>query len=268
MDDLDKLYQRLVRNIRSGFPELESRLFEVAKIYHEIVPYRTNRRELGLDTNDDYELALLQLLAGTRGLINADAEMQQAMRKELDSPNPDLSAYRAFGTSLVSLAAEPARRVQVSLTPDDTARLSIAETAAALSRAPLNAAAAAARPTESLGARASAVVTASPPHPPGAVSARSHVSGSLAPQSLESQPPTTPLSQRVAELSMPIGRPTPIKTAAGDKCRYCSAALPDNRAVVFCPSCGHNLTVQHCPACNTELETGWKFCITCGRDTR
>jgi predicted amidophosphoribosyltransferase len=35
--------------------------------------------------------------------------------------------------------------------------------------------------------------------------------------------------------------------------------------VTFCPSCGHNVTVQHCPACATELEVDWKFCITCGR---
>ena len=55
--------------------------------------------------------------------------------------------------------------------------------------------------------------------------------------------------------------------AAAIKCRYCGSALPEDRAVVFCPSCGHNVTVQHCPACNTELEVDWKFCITCGRDT-
>jgi uncharacterized Zn finger protein (UPF0148 family) len=38
--------------------------------------------------------------------------------------------------------------------------------------------------------------------------------------------------------------------------------------VVFCPHCGHNLTVKHCPACKAELELeiGWKYCITCGRE--
>jgi len=58
-----------------------------------------------------------------------------------------------------------------------------------------------------------------------------------------------------------------VRAAPGQKCRYCGSALPEDRGVVFCPSCGHNVTVQHCPACNTELEVDWKFCITCGRDT-
>jgi predicted amidophosphoribosyltransferase len=36
--------------------------------------------------------------------------------------------------------------------------------------------------------------------------------------------------------------------------------------VTFCPYCGENLTVRRCPACSTELEAGWRFCITCGRE--
>jgi predicted amidophosphoribosyltransferase len=53
--------------------------------------------------------------------------------------------------------------------------------------------------------------------------------------------------------------------ALGGRCRYCSGALPAGRRLTYCPHCGQNLTVQHCPACNTELEVGWKFCTTCGR---
>ena len=48
-------------------------------------------------------------------------------------------------------------------------------------------------------------------------------------------------------------------------CRYCGGALPVGRKVTFCPHCGQNLTVRHCPACSSELEIGWKFCVTCGR---
>jgi predicted RNA-binding Zn-ribbon protein involved in translation (DUF1610 family) len=51
----------------------------------------------------------------------------------------------------------------------------------------------------------------------------------------------------------------------GGNCRYCNGALPSGRRTVFCPHCGQNLTIQRCPACGTELEMGWKFCITCGR---
>jgi predicted amidophosphoribosyltransferase len=52
--------------------------------------------------------------------------------------------------------------------------------------------------------------------------------------------------------------------ASGD-CRYCGGVLPEGRRITFCPHCGQNLTIQHCPACSTELELGWKFCTTCGR---
>ena len=51
----------------------------------------------------------------------------------------------------------------------------------------------------------------------------------------------------------------------GGECRYCGGTLPSGRRSVFCPHCGQNLTIQRCPACGTELELNWKFCITCGR---
>ncbi|GJG87827.1 hypothetical protein tb265_30080 [Gemmatimonadetes bacterium T265] len=63
-------------------------------------------------------------------------------------------------------------------------------------------------------------------------------------------------------MPFPIRPPTPI---LGGTCRACARQLPDGRPVTFCPYCGENLTVHRCPACSTELEVGWRFCITCGR---
>jgi predicted amidophosphoribosyltransferase len=57
----------------------------------------------------------------------------------------------------------------------------------------------------------------------------------------------------------------PLTIEAHGSCRYCGGRLPDGRRITFCPHCGQNLTVQHCQACGTELELGWKFCVTCGR---
>ena len=71
------------------------------------------------------------------------------------------------------------------------------------------------------------------------------------------RPPFQPAAT-VARQATPAG-------VMGGTCRYCSGALPPGRRTVFCPHCGQNLTVQRCPACGTELEVGWKFCITCGR---
>lgn len=48
-------------------------------------------------------------------------------------------------------------------------------------------------------------------------------------------------------------------------CRYCGGRLPDGRRATFCPHCGMDLTKRQCPACSTELDAGWQFCVTCGR---
>ncbi len=122
MDELDRLYRRLVDNIRGTFPELLARGFEVSQLYQQIVPYRTNRRELGFDSNEEYELALMQLLAGLRGYLTTDGELQRAMRTELASPNPDLTAFRMYATSTVALAPEPLRALERRLLTHDARR--------------------------------------------------------------------------------------------------------------------------------------------------
>jgi hypothetical protein len=58
----------------------------------------------------------------------------------------------------------------------------------------------------------------------------------------------------------------PIAPAAAHcECHFCGGRLPAGRAARFCPHCGLDLTVRHCPACSTELERQWRFCVTCGR---
>jgi len=80
----------------------------------------------------------------------------------------------------------------------------------------------------------------------------------------------TPL-HLVSTLMTPAFMPDPSSAERGDAapeepttCRYCAGVLP-RRPVTFCPHCGVDLTRQQCPACSTELEVGWKFCVTCGR---
>lgn len=240
MDELDRVYRRLVQNVRAAFPELLTRPFEVAKIYQQIIPYRHNRRELGFETNEDYELTLTQLLSGARGLLLGDDEMQKALRTELESPNPDLSAYRAFATSMVTLAPEALRALdaQPAMRPTPSAADVAASSRSASEQARL-----AARATEELVTRRAGDA------PPSAGQ------------------PSPPLGSRTRSVREP-STAAPVSASAGNggpSCQYCAGQLPEGKAVVFCPHCGQDLTVKHCPACNTELEVGWKFCITCGR---
>jgi hypothetical protein len=235
MDELDRMYRRLVQNIRAGFPDLLTRPFEVSQLYQQIIPYRLNRRELGLDSNEAYELALMQLLSGARGLLKGEADMQNALRAELESNNPDLTAFRAYATSTVALDPDALRSLD-------------------------------AQPI---------VRSASPPPPaapprPGATTQVDVAARDTEEVSVSARPPVAPTAEAASRTPRPRAASTPV--AAGRArpqpagCRYCGGELPESRNITFCPHCGQNLAMKHCPACSTELEADWRFCITCGRD--
>ena len=254
MDELDRLYRRLVHNVRAGFPELLARAFEVSQLYQQIVPYRTNRRELGFDSNDEYDLALMQLLAGLRGYVTGDAELQKAMRHQLASSNPDLSAFRVYATSAVALSPEALRALeQQPQSRSEVGERSGGGGSSATRASPSELAVMAARATEAVEVTTVAPLVA-PPQP------------TVVNNPASNPAPPTHRSLFASDQSMTAPRSSPSRANAGESCRYCSGSLPEGRRVTFCPGCGHNLTVQHCPACASELEVGWKFCITCGRE--
>jgi hypothetical protein len=62
----------------------------------------------------------------------------------------------------------------------------------------------------------------------------------------------------------PAAQPRGI-TPVTAPCPYCGGNLPVGRTVLFCPHCGQNIGVVHCPTCGSELDVGWQFCITCGQ---
>src|SRR3712207_5118903 len=110
MDDLDRMFQRLVHNIRNGYPEYLTRPFEVAELYQTLIPYRHNRRELVMETAQDYELVLCQLLGGGRGYLAGDEMMQGAINQDLATPNPNTAVFREFAATRVALSSEALRR--------------------------------------------------------------------------------------------------------------------------------------------------------------
>jgi hypothetical protein len=57
----------------------------------------------------------------------------------------------------------------------------------------------------------------------------------------------------------------PKKTQRGiSSCTLCGGKLPAGKKVKFCPHCGASQAPTHCAACNSELEPGWKHCVSCG----
>lgn len=228
-DDLDRMFHLLVTSMMSRSPDTLTRPFAVADLYQDILPYRLFRRELGLDTNQDYEMTLLELLSGARGYLVVDERTADTLRRELASPNPDPSVFRQFSTT------------QVSISPDALAEVARAQAGdAAHDRA--------SRPVQT-----SERAEMPRPEPPRAETPRA-AGPSGAMSAIPDAAPRTPASGRL-----------PITPAPGESCRFCGGALPPGRPLIFCPHCGQDQTVLHCQACGAELEVGWNYCTTCGR---
>lgn len=264
MDALDRTFRHLLQTIQTRYPAYLTQPFEVAELYQNILPYRHHRRELGLETNQEYELVLLQLLSGARDYLVVNDEMRDRLARELATPNPDPGAFREFSTSQVALSPAAIRRFETgvgepalvgagkSAAAETTQRIPSQRAAAAtsVSTAPRNASSSQTAPT----------AMPTQPAPRRAPSSTSTASTSTANTSTASTGP------RAAASPGGSSRPSPtIVPQAGEQCRYCSGALPAGRRITFCPHCGQNLTVVNCMACGTELELGWKFCTTCGR---
>ena len=222
MDDVERMYRHLVHVIRTKFTPMLTQPFEVGELVQTILPYRLHRRELGLQSNTDYERVLLELLAGPRGYLVVDDRMRDTLAAQLASPNPDPAVIREFASSHVALAPEWLHLLESQ-------------------------------------SRASGVQGAVGTPTPARLTAHRTGSGAFTvtnTPSLGAGGPPDATPRRAAK---------PVAVGADEHCTFCNGELPAGRQISFCPHCGQDLTMVHCPACGSELERGWKFCVTCGR---
>src|SRR5688572_31485022 len=103
MDSLDRMFHTLVRTLRVKQPALLSAPFTVSELHQQILPYRHFRRELELETNQEYELLLMDLLTGARGYLDVDERLMDELGKELASSTPEPARIREFADALVSV---------------------------------------------------------------------------------------------------------------------------------------------------------------------
>ena len=218
MDALDLLFRRLV--VTANAANALARPLDLGEILDKLVPYKAARRDGALETHEDYLHTMMQLVAGERDYVFADDLLQDDLRNELKSPNPDLGVLRTYLNASVRLSTEAVQRVLAGDTNIDI-RPSTPIASAVVQ--------------EALAASATPVAAGAP----------------LAPAPVAPAP--------VAAASA-----TPADTEFTG-CPYCSGALPAARAAKYCPHCGINLTVRRCPGCSSEIESEWKFCVTCGR---
>lgn len=226
MTDLERFFRRLVDNLIAIDPGRLHRPVELADIAQTVVPYRTNRRALELESNEDYDMVLLRLCAGEGGFIRTDPlELQEAFAAQAASVNPDLSILRDLGTTQLYLATE---QLAYALGPEPGAAYAPPEDDELEE----------AEPT---------------PRPP------------IAP-ALDAVRWPRPTIEPVApyELAAEEVEPAEEMGERTGRCSYCGGALPTNRSVNFCPHCGESQSLTRCPACQAEVELGWKHCISCG----
>jgi hypothetical protein len=105
-DDVARLFHGVVTALADRDPARLRNGFEVAALYQQIVPYRTHRNLLGFATHQDYEGAILGLLAGLGGYATVEPdEVRETLGAELASPNPDATLFREFAGARVRLDA-------------------------------------------------------------------------------------------------------------------------------------------------------------------
>jgi hypothetical protein len=245
VDALDLLFRRLVLAARaSGALE---RPVTVGEVLDDFAPYAASKRDGQLDTHDDYLHALMRLISGERSLLFGDDLMQDDLKAELDSPNPDLAVLRTYThtklrVSTAGIASVLAGDTNIDLRPPTPRAPQARVTGAA--QAP--------RPSGSV------------PRVPGPAAPPEPMTEPRSPGALHTAFSTYDASTR-SPAAADAGVVTPPADTANTGCPYCAQALPPERAFKFCPSCGLNLHVRRCPGCSAEIESGWKFCVTCGR---
>ncbi len=229
MDALDLLFRRLVLSAQAV--GVLDRPLELGEILDRLAPYSAARRDGKIETHDDYQHLVMRLVAGERDLVFADDLMQDDLRAELASPNPDLAVLRTYLNAKVRLSTGAIQQVLAGDTAIDL--------------------------TPPTPMKPGPAVRAS--KPVSAVTAAAREPGAEAPSGPIAEPMTMPRDN--SALFEALGG---NGTGSGG-CPYCAQPLPEGRTVKFCPCCGQNLLVKRCPGCSAEIEQGWKFCVTCGR---
>ena len=227
MTEVDRFFRQLVSALAAAEPDRLREPVSVGEISARLLPYRSFRRALQIDTSEDYELALLRLCAGEGGYAHTEPPEALALfQAEVVSPNPDRGVLERAGGAALILA--PRRVAEVLAAPADPHRdYAPPPTPAPASNGPIESVeiidADDALPLDD--------VRVPPPAPAEALS------GSEEDETTES---------------------------AGGRCSFCGGALPVGRVVNFCPHCGQSQSVTQCPECRSDVEIGWRHCITCG----
>jgi DNA-directed RNA polymerase subunit RPC12/RpoP len=111
MDELTRFARQLVERLATR-PEGIKRPVSVAEVRKTFLPYRAQRRALGLESVEDYETVLLRLVAEERGYVKTSPPAAaERCREELAQTNPDLGVLEEVADSTIQLTSLAAGKV-------------------------------------------------------------------------------------------------------------------------------------------------------------
>lgn len=226
---LPDLFRLIVRSLAAQGPSRVHQPLSLNELMDAVVPYRLVRRELGVDTSEDYETLLLRLAAGEGDFLQAEPATRDAFSAELAKPLPDLALLRVYGDTHLLLRPDPLRE---TLAEDPAHRYAPPELRIV------------AHPSEPVAAPAPEPEPEMEPEPEP-----------------EPEPPGAPDHAEAA-------RGEPDDSRLPVRCPFCGGLLPQRLAVNFCPHCGMGQDIGTCRACGADMDVGWRFCVVCGEETR
>ena len=248
MTDVERFFRRLVVNLAASDPARLHHPIPLDDILQSIVPYRSNRRALDVETSEDYEMLLLRLCAGEQNLVRTEPEeVRVEFAAEVESPNPDLDVLRRFESVAVSLRSEPlARALEFTDRTPDAGRSDEHGYAGEEIDTDEN--------------EADEIEEVDEAGLPDLVASEVDIAEDLdSDQDLPAR-----AADQLEALEALDDEPLPDGVPDALRCLYCGEALPTDRAVRFCPHCGQRQTPPECPRCHSGVDPAWRHCVNCG----
>ncbi|MFQ5550612.1 MAG: zinc ribbon domain-containing protein [Gemmatimonadales bacterium] len=290
MDDVQRLFNTLVDVLADNDPDKLFTPMQASEVYQTIVPYRRFRSALRFDSNQDYEMAVLRLLAGERGYVSVEPpQAQEELRDEAEAINPDPSVIRDYAAIRVYLNANAVRGIlsarEAYAPPEEGEPTEPEEDTADPARfepgivdpPDLYAEDSEDDERDVAGVAAGDPEDAEDPGETGATAiAESGDNGGTEPpgenwddEGAGDEPEIPTAEQQPNEVAQIDSHGTDETVATPDeeavgRCIACNRELPSDREVLFCPFCGKSQAVRECRACGTVLDIEWTFCIKCG----
>ena len=112
MTDLERFFERLVRNLAAIDQQKVKQPIAVLDIKSKILPYRTNRRALALEGTEDYEELLVRLVSMEGGLITTvPQDVADWCARQMASLTPDLSGIPGQAAATITVNPEAVARI-------------------------------------------------------------------------------------------------------------------------------------------------------------